>query len=98
MRVDIDDVRAMVRVLQAAGATPETLATVLKQMAGGAKPRKSLTTHELADALGIQAGTITRALSQNGHYFGLKPQRLPNRRLRFPPESVELVSRYREDE
>lgn len=95
MRVDIDDVRAIIRVLRAAGATRETLATVLQQLADGTPARNSLTTTELASALGIKAGTICRALSQEGHYFGLTPTKLPNRRLRWPGDSVEILSRAR---
>jgi hypothetical protein len=40
-----------------------------------------LTTRELAELLRVEAATIRRGLCVNGHYMGLKPLKLPNRRL-----------------
>ncbi len=40
-----------------------------------------LTTEEFARGLGVKAPTVRRALCVNGHYLGVRPIKLPNRRL-----------------
>lgn len=47
-------------------------------------PTKPLTTNQLAESLGVQPETVRRGLSVNGHYGGLVPIKLPNRRLLWP--------------
>lgn len=49
-----------------------------------ALPTKPLTTEQLAEIFGVQPGTIRRGHSVDGHYMGLKPTKLPNRRLLWP--------------
>ena len=50
-----------------------------------------LTTQELADAIGVRPNTIRVSLCQKGHYFGLRPHKLPNRFLMWPEDSVERL-------
>jgi len=42
---------------------------------------KRITTEEFASKVGVKPGTIRRGFCLNGHYLGLKPVKLPNRRL-----------------
>lgn len=49
------------------------------------KPLASLlTTEEFAGFYGIKPGSVRSALYKTGSYFGTKPIRLPNGRLRWP--------------
>jgi hypothetical protein len=45
---------------------------------------KYLTTEEFAQGLGVKAPTVRRGLCVNGHYLGVRPIKLPNRRLLWP--------------
>jgi predicted DNA-binding transcriptional regulator AlpA len=47
-----------------------------------------LTTNKLAEKLGVKPDTLRRALCTNGHYLGIKPVKLPNRRLLWPSRSI----------
>jgi hypothetical protein len=47
-----------------------------------------LTTNKLADKLGVKPDTLRRSLCQKGHYLGIKPVKLPNRRLLWPSRSI----------
>ena len=49
---------------------------------------KTLSTEQAAAALHIKPQTLRRALCLQGHYYGLKPVKLPNGRLRW--DSTEL--------
>lgn len=49
---------------------------------------QTLTTKDLARSLGVQSETIRRGLCTNGHYMGLKPIKLPNRRLVWREEDL----------
>jgi len=50
-------------------------------------------TEVLAEHLGIKPQTIRAALCRNGHYLGLRPIKMPNRRLLWPAADVtELLS------
>lgn len=42
---------------------------------------KSLNTSELAELFRVEPDTIRRSYCVNGHYLGLKPVKLPNKRL-----------------
>jgi hypothetical protein len=53
--------------------------------------KQGITTEELARALGIRAHTLHEALCRRGHYFGLRPLKLPNRYLLWPADSVERL-------
>lgn len=48
----------------------------------------NLSTEELAAALRIRPQTIRRSLCVQGHYMGLRPTKLPNRRLLWPTDAV----------
>ena len=52
-----------------------------------------VTTTQLADALGIRASSIRTHYYRRGHYYGLKPERLPNGRLRWPADSMRRLLR-----
>lgn len=52
---------------------------------------KHLTTEELATALNVQPQTIYKHYSKFNHYFGVIPNKLPNRRLAWPPNAVEQI-------
>lgn len=52
---------------------------------------KGLTTAEYAAAVGVKENTPRVALVQQGHYLGVKPIRLPNRRLLWPLADVQRV-------
>jgi hypothetical protein len=43
--------------------------------------RDWLNTNQVGAALGVKGGTIRRGMCINGHYLGLRPVELPNRRL-----------------
>ena len=49
---------------------------------------RRLTTEELALALGMNAGSIRKRYSQTGSYFGLKPVKLRNGKLRWPADAL----------
>ena len=54
-------------------------------------PRK-LDTAEAADALRIKPQTIRRALCLHGHYLGMRPVKLANRRLLWDAAEVEALA------
>jgi hypothetical protein len=52
-----------------------------------------LSTEKLSELIGVKSTTIRRGYCINGHYLGIKPVKLPNRRLVWPVKSVsELLS------
>lgn len=53
--------------------------------------RAHLSTEELASALDMEAQSIRKRLSQTGSYFGVKPARLPNRKLLWPADALEQL-------
>ena len=50
------------------------------------------TTENLAQKLGLHPQTLRAALCRNGHYFGLRPIKLPNGRLLWPDDSFEKLT------
>lgn len=50
-----------------------------------------ITTGQLASGLGLADQSVRKRLSQTGSYFGIKPVRLPNGRLLWPPDSFERL-------
>lgn len=52
-----------------------------------------LTTVQLATLLGLQPQTLRKRYSQTGGYFGLRPRKFRNGRLRWPTNSVSLLLR-----
>ncbi|WP_298598536.1 DNA-binding protein [Zoogloea sp.] len=52
-----------------------------------------ITTDQLANQLHLKPQSLRAALSREGHYFGLRPRKLPNGRLIWPDDAVQrLVS------
>jgi hypothetical protein len=54
-----------------------------------------ISTNQLAAALGLQAQTLRAAVYREGHYYGLRPRRMPNGRLLWPANSLELLTKPR---
>jgi hypothetical protein len=50
--------------------------------------RFQLTTDAFAAQHLVDAQTVRKRLSSHGSYFGVKPLRLPNRRLLWPVDSI----------
>ena len=48
-----------------------------------------LTTEEAATCLRVKAQTLRAALCRDGHYFGIRPLRAPNRFLLWPADEVQ---------
>lgn len=53
--------------------------------------RGYLTTDEFAARLGIEPQTVLKNHSKNGHYGGVRPGKLPSRRLAWPLDAVERI-------
>lgn len=51
-----------------------------------------LTTEQLAEALSLQPQTLRKRYSQTGTYYGLRPCKLPNGKLRWASNSIELLT------
>lgn len=49
------------------------------------------TTETLADRLGIKPQSIRARVCRFGSYFGLRPSKLPNGRLLWPANAVEIL-------
>jgi len=47
-----------------------------------------LKTQEFAQLMGITAESVRAALYRRGHYYGVRPHRLPNGRLNWPDAEV----------
>lgn len=52
---------------------------------------KSLSTEELSRLVKVKPTSIRSALSTHGHYYGITPTKLPNGRLLWPYEQVEVL-------
>lgn len=48
-------------------------------------------TDKIAELLDVKGESIRRSLSVNGHYMGIKPVKLPNRRLMWPLAEFERL-------
>lgn len=48
-------------------------------------------TEMLAHQLGVKPQTLRAALCRHGHYFGIRPMKLPNRQLRWPADAAEKL-------
>lgn len=55
------------------------------------RPRK-LDTAEAADRLRIRPQTLRRALCLQGHYFGLRPTKMPNGRLLWDAADLDRLT------
>jgi hypothetical protein len=70
------------------------------QAAAPAQPERArpprngpLTTDAMATAVGVLPQSVRKRYSETGTYFGLKPVKLPNRRLMWDAEAVEMFLR-----
>lgn len=52
---------------------------------------RPFTTEELAFSITILPQSIRKRLCQTGSYFGLRPKKLPNGRLLWPENSVNIL-------
>lgn len=48
----------------------------------------AITTEVLAAAVGVKPNSIRVRLCRTGSYFGLRPKKMPNRRLVWPADSL----------
>lgn len=53
--------------------------------------RSHITTAETARTLGVRAQTVRRAYCIGGNYMGIRPVKLPNRRLMWPLDGIRRV-------
>jgi len=51
------------------------------------------TTEDFAAAINVKPSTIRVRLCRTGSYFGVRPRKLANGRLVWPPHAVEILSR-----
>jgi len=51
----------------------------------------ALTTAQFAQALAMNAQSIRKRFSQTGSYFGIRPNKLPNGKLRWPADAVQQL-------
>lgn len=49
---------------------------------------RTLSTEQAAAALHVRPQTLRAAICRNGHYFGVRPVKLPNRMLAWPAEAI----------
>jgi hypothetical protein len=54
-----------------------------------------ITTEQLSRLLHLKPQSLRAALCRHGHYFGLRPRRLPNGRLIWPDDSIDQLTRPR---
>ncbi len=54
---------------------------------------RDYTTDEAAAILGVMPHTLRAGMCRAGHYLGLKPIKLANRRLLWPAAKVDAVAR-----
>lgn len=50
-----------------------------------------LSTQVLSDALDLRPQSIRKRYSETGSYFGIRPVKLPNGRLRWPADAVDQL-------
>ena len=53
---------------------------------------RTLSTEQAAAALHIRPQTLRAALCRDGHYFGIRPVKLPNRMLAWPCEAIDRLT------
>jgi hypothetical protein len=54
-------------------------------------PPRGYTTNQTAAVFGVVPHTLRVSCSQNGHYLGVRPVKLPNRRLLWPADQVDAL-------
>ncbi|OMQ93689.1 DNA-binding protein [Burkholderia pseudomallei] len=55
--------------------------------------REHVSTDELAAILAVDAQSIRKRYSQTGSYHGVRPTKLPSRRLLWPVEAIKALLR-----
>ncbi len=55
-----------------------------------------VSTEALAAQLGIKPQTLRAALCRNGHYYGIRPVKMPNRLLLWPSDALERLTAGKE--
>lgn len=56
-------------------------------------PSGGVTTKEFASTLNLQPQSIRKRYSQTGSYFGVRPIKLPNRRLIWPDNALIILTK-----
>lgn len=51
-----------------------------------------ISTEELAALLRLKPQSLRAALCRDGHYFGLRPRKMPNGRLLWPADAAERLT------
>lgn len=59
-------------------------------------PPVGITTDRLAAAIGVQPVSIRIRLCRTGSYYGVRPIRMPNRRLLWPSDAAERLAAQRQ--
>jgi hypothetical protein len=80
-----------IAIPQTAGGIGPIAINERKSMALQIVAARMLTTEQFASALQLNPQTLRKRLSQTGSYFGVRPTKLPNRRLRWPAEAVQRL-------
>lgn len=52
---------------------------------------RTFSTEQAAAALHIRPQTLRAALCRDGHYFGIRPVKLPSRLLAWPAEAIDAL-------
>lgn len=50
-------------------------------------------TNEFADELRLRPQSVRKRYSQQGSYYGIFPEKLPNGRLRWPADALDKLAR-----
>ncbi len=69
---------------------PQAVSKASRNNARGAAPK--ISTEELAARLLVREQTIRAGLCRDGHYLGLRPIKLANRRLLWDAAAVEALT------
>jgi hypothetical protein len=62
-------------------------------IAAASAPPRGYTTDQAAAILVVRPNTLRVALCERGTYLGIRPVKLPNRRLLWPADAVDAVAR-----
>lgn len=54
--------------------------------------KSTYSTQEAAARLGVKPRTIVHSVGQRGHYFGIRPVKMPNRFLRWNAAEVDKLA------
>lgn len=78
---------------QHAGNRPPQLGSckLVEQMLAPYSVKNYLSTEELAVLVRVKPDSIRSGLCRHGHYLGITPVKLPNRRLAWSAEAVQIL-------